>query len=65
MYIKDHFQLVTCCLIIVHVDSLKLQIAISMIRACWVYSMLVTDNLPKLQKYVGMVSGMWAGKRYS
>lgn len=65
MYIEDPLKLVTCCLIIVHVDSLKLQIAISMVSACWVYSMFVTDNLPKLQKYDGVVSGTSAGKSYS
>lgn len=62
---EDPFQLVTCCLIVVHIDSLKLQIAITMVSASWVYSMLITDNLPKLQKYDGVVSGTSAGKSYS
>ena len=37
----------SCCFIVVNVDSLKLEIRVTMIRTCWVDSVLVRDDLPE------------------
>lgn len=39
----------TCGLIVVHIDSLQLQITVSMVTASGVDPMLITDDLPKLR----------------
>ncbi len=41
--------MVTCGLIIVDIDSLQLEIRVTMVGASWVYAMLIRDNLPELE----------------
>lgn len=39
----------TCGLIVVHVDSLQLQVTVPMVCSRGVYAMLITDHLPELE----------------
>ena len=41
-------EIVTSSFIVVHVDSLQLQVTVSMVTASGVYPMLITDDLPNL-----------------
>lgn len=45
----NHMQIITSSFIVVHIDSLQLQITVSMVTASGVNPMLITDDLPKLE----------------
>lgn len=48
-FLGTHILLLTSSLIVVHVDSLQLQVTVSMVTACGVDPMLIADDLPKLK----------------
>lgn len=41
--------MITCCLIVVHINPLKLQVAVPVVFPTLVYAMFITDYLPELQ----------------
>ena len=47
---KETMLGLTCGLIVVDVDSLELEVRISMVSTSGVDSMLIRDNLPELKK---------------
>lgn len=46
---NKNIQIITSSFIVVHVDSLQLQVTISMVTASGVDPMLITDDFPKLE----------------
>ena len=42
----------TCGLVVVDVDSLQLEIGVTMVCASWVDTVLVGDHLPELEEVV-------------
>lgn len=45
---KKIIQIITSSFVVVHVDSLQLQVTVSMVTASGVDPMLITDDFPKL-----------------
>lgn len=41
-------EIITSSFVVVHIDSLQLQVTVSMVTASGVDPMLITDDLPKL-----------------
>ena len=44
-----HAAVLTSSLVVVHVDSLQLQVTVSMVTASGVDAMLIADDFPKLE----------------
>jgi len=58
--VHSHLVVLICghtrCLIVIDIDPVELEVAVTMICAGGINTMLITDNLPELQDIIHIIS---------